>query len=45
MIRPGFLAQADRRTLEACVRRQREDHGIARGRMHFFCWMTASPVS
>jgi transposase len=30
MIRPGFLAQADRRTLEACVRRQREDHGIAR---------------
>ena len=30
MIRPGFLAQADRRTLEACVRRPREDHGIAR---------------
>jgi hypothetical protein len=30
MIRPGFLASADRIELEVCVRRQREDHGIAR---------------
>ena len=30
MIRPGFLSSADRLELEACVRRQREDHGIAR---------------
>jgi len=30
MIRPGFLSPAERRELEACVRRQREDHGIAR---------------
>ena len=30
MIRPGFLSQADRRPLEACVRLQREDHGIGR---------------
>ena len=30
MIRPGFLSTADRVELEACVRRQREDHGIAR---------------
>ena len=30
MIRPGFLYSADRIELEACVRRQREDHGIAR---------------
>jgi transposase len=30
MIRPGFLSTADRIELEACVRRQREDHGIAR---------------
>ena len=30
MIRPGFLSSADRTELEACVRRQREDHGIAR---------------
>jgi transposase len=30
MIRPGFLAPTERRELEACVRRQREDHGIAR---------------
>ena len=30
MIRPGFLSSADRIELEACVRRQREDHGIAR---------------
>ena len=30
MIRPDFLSQADRRTLEACVRRQREDHDVAR---------------
>jgi len=30
MIRPGFLSSADRLKLEACVRRQREDHGIAR---------------
>ena len=30
MIRPGFLSSADRIELKACVRRQREDHGIAR---------------
>jgi transposase len=30
MIRPGFLSSADRLELEACVRRQHEDHGIAR---------------
>ncbi len=28
MIRPGFLSTADRIELEACVRRQREDHGL-----------------
>jgi hypothetical protein len=27
---PGFLSSAGRIELEACVRRQREDHGIAR---------------
>ena len=26
----GFLSSTDRLELEACVRRQREDHGIAR---------------
>jgi transposase len=30
MIRPSFLSSADRLELEACVCRQREDHGIAR---------------
>jgi len=30
MICPGFLSPSERRELEACVRRQREDHGIAR---------------
>lgn len=30
MIRPGFLSPTERLELEACVRRQREDHGIAR---------------
>ena len=30
MIRPGFLSSADRIELEACVRRECEDHGIAR---------------
>ena len=30
MIRPGFLAPSERRDLEACVRRHREEHGIAR---------------
>ena len=30
VIRPGFLSSADRIELEACVCRQREDHGIAR---------------
>jgi transposase len=30
MISRGFLSSADRLELEACVRRQREDHGIAR---------------
>ena len=30
MIRAGFLSSEDRIELEACVRRQREDHGIAR---------------
>ena len=29
-MRPRFLSSADRIELEACVRRQREDHGIAR---------------
>ena len=30
MIRNGFLSDPERRELEACVRSQREDHGIAR---------------
>ena len=30
MIRPGFLSCAERRALEACVRSQREDYGVAR---------------
>lgn len=30
MIRHDFLAQVDRRTLEAQGRREREDHGFAR---------------
>src|SRR5210317_2182742 len=30
MIHPGFLTPSERRELEACVRSQREDHGIAR---------------
>ena len=30
MIRPGFLSRTDRLELEACVRSQREDHGVAR---------------
>jgi transposase len=30
IIHPGFLSSADRIELEACVYRQREDHGIAR---------------
>lgn len=30
MIHPGFLLPTERLELEACVRRQREDHGIAR---------------
>ena len=30
MIRPSFLSPSERRELEACVRRQREDHGVAR---------------
>jgi transposase len=30
MIRPNFLTVDDRVELERCVRRQREDHGIAR---------------
>jgi transposase len=30
MIRPGFFSPMERLELEACVRSQREDHGIAR---------------
>ncbi len=30
MIRPGFLSPTERLELKACVRSQREDHGIAR---------------
>ena len=30
MIRPSFLSSAERLELEACVRNQREDHGVAR---------------
>ncbi len=30
MIRPGFLSPTERLELEACVRSQREDHGVAR---------------
>ena len=30
MIRSGFLSSTDRLELQACVRRQRKDHGIAR---------------
>mgnify|MGYP006431848433 CR=1 FL=1 len=29
MVRPGFHSLEDRRQLEACVRRHRQDHGIA----------------
>ena len=29
MIHAGYLSSAERLELEACVRRQREDHGIA----------------
>ena len=30
MIRSNFLSREDRRELLACVKRQREDHGVAR---------------
>ena len=30
MIRPKFLSVEDRRELLSCVKRQREDHGVAR---------------
>jgi hypothetical protein len=30
MIRPNFLTTADRLELLSCVKRQREDHGVAR---------------
>ncbi|MCF8482581.1 MAG: helix-turn-helix domain containing protein [Rhodospirillum sp.] len=30
LIRSGFLSPSARQEFEACVRRQREDHGIAR---------------
>ena len=30
MIRPSFLSHSERSELEACVRSQREDHGVAR---------------
>tara|TARA_B110000046_G_scaffold82361_1_gene90647 strand:- start:513 stop:659 length:147 start_codon:yes stop_codon:yes gene_type:complete len=30
MIRPNFLTAADRLELLSCVKRQREDHGVAR---------------
>ena len=30
MIQPNFLSAAERAELERCVRRQRENHGIAR---------------
>ena len=30
MIRPNFLTTADRLELWSCVKRQREDHGVAR---------------
>jgi hypothetical protein len=30
MIRPNFLSRADRLELLSCVKRQREDHGVAR---------------
>ena len=30
MIRPNFLSRDDRRELLLCVKRQREDHGVAR---------------
>ena len=30
MIRPSFLSPSERSELEACVRSQREDHGVAR---------------
>ena len=30
IIRSGFLSSLGRRAREACVRRQREDHGVAR---------------
>lgn len=30
MIRAGFLSPAERRELLCCVRRHREDHGVAR---------------
>lgn len=30
MTRPNFLSREDRRELLSCVKRQREDHGVAR---------------
>ena len=30
MVRPRFLSQSDRGELLACVKRQRENHGVAR---------------
>ena len=30
MTQPGFLSSSERLELEACLRRQSEDHGIAR---------------
>ena len=30
MLRPGLLSSLERREREVCVRRQREDHGVAR---------------
>ena len=30
MIRSNFLSREDRRELLSCVKRQREDHGVAR---------------
>jgi hypothetical protein len=41
MIGPGFLSPADRLELDACVRRQREDHGKSRRDISVSCiWTT-----
>jgi len=44
MIRPYFLSASERLELEACVRSQREDHGIARRANATLLLVMGSPV-